>query len=228
MIKKEPIAIAALIMTAVLGWVFCLCSEFALISIKNEYELLNTRFNSIYEDYIKLSEKYDDLNSTYEYIVINEHVMFENVYSSLISFCRERERDYNFLYYSYDSLKEDYDLIKEKYDELSLALMKGKSVAESFKWVSEDKCLKLNSELILLGTYCRTHTVKVTVKNIGDKQINKLCILLFPYKNGKFLEMPPEYVSTIAENIYIGEKYSYNFTNLSEEITSYKIIAVAG
>jgi len=228
MIKKEPIAIAALVMIATLGWVLCLSSEFAISSLKREYTTLNTGFNSLYEDYIKLSEKYDELNFTYEYIVTNEHIMFENVYSSLISFYRERERDFNFLYYNYNSLKEDYNLMKENYNELSLVLREGESIAESAEWISEDDSLKVKSELILAGISWRTYTVKVTVTNIGDGPINKICILLFPYKNGNFLEKPFEYISNSVENIYTGETYSYNFTNLSTEITSYKLIAVAG
>ena len=177
MIKREPIAIAALTLVAVLGWVFCLGSEFAISSLKSEYALLNTRYNSLNEDYIKLSLRYDELNFTYEYIVVNEHLVFENVYSSLISYCRERERDYNFLYYNYNSLKGDYNVMEERYNELSSALSKCGAIAQSAEWVSEDECLKLTSELILVGTSWRTYTVKVTGCNTPISEQSKLYLL---------------------------------------------------
>jgi len=124
------------------------------------------------------------------------------------------------------ALKSKYDSLKEDYDELhSIGV-----IAESAEWVLEDERLKVTSELLVpSGTsWWVTYTIRVTIMNIGDEPLDRVVIFVFPYKDGKFAETYSGYNSHTVENIYIGETYSYNFTGLPDDMTSYKVLAVAG
>jgi archaellum component FlaC len=135
------------------------------------------------------------------------------------------------LNYSYLSLKSEYDSVKQDYNELLSAIEKGEVVAKSATWLSEDKRLNVTSEVIpefLLGEIW-SYTVRVTVTNVGTEPLSRVLIFLFPYKDGKLIDnWGTFYYSKSVENLYMGESYSYNFTDVPEEMTTYKVIAVAG
>jgi uncharacterized coiled-coil protein SlyX len=134
------------------------------------------------------------------------------------------------LNYSYSSLKSEYDSVKKDYDRLLSAISKGEIVAKSATWLSEDKRLKVTSKIIpeFLFGELSSYTVEVTVTNIGAEPLSKVLIFLFPYKDDKFAEYLFTYRSASMENLYMGESYSYKFTWISKEMTTYKVIVVAG
>jgi hypothetical protein len=135
------------------------------------------------------------------------------------------------LNYSYLSLKSKYDLLKQDYDKLLSVIEKGEVSAKSAIRLSEDKRLKVTSEVIpkLLFGELWYYTVKVTVTNVGTESLSIVWIFLFPYEDGKLVEYwnAISYSKSI-ENLCIGESYSYNFTLVPKEMTTYKVIAVAG
>lgn len=74
-----------------------------------------------------------------------------------------------------------------------------------------------------------SYTVKVSVTNVGDEPLGVVYIFLFPYKNDEFAETWGVYYFTHSvEDLYIGETHSYEFTAISKEMTTYKVLAVAG
>ena len=104
-------------------------------------------------------------------------------------------------------------------------------MAKSATWLSEDKRLKVTSEVIpeFLFEKLYSYKVRVTVTNVGTEPLSKVWIFLFPYKDGEFAGYWSTYsYSKSVENLYMGESYSYNFTGISKEMTTYKIIAVSG
>jgi hypothetical protein len=151
-----------------------------------------------------------------------------NLLNNSLSWYQSEYRSYK---YAYESLKQDYDKLKANYDELQSIIEGGKAVAESATWFSEDKRLKVTSEVIPYAPYGTLwhYTVKVTVTNVGEKPLSKVWIIIFVYKGDKLIEgWDPFWYSKSVENLYIGESYSYNFTYLPKDMTSYKVIAVAG
>ena len=135
------------------------------------------------------------------------------------------------LNYSYLSLKSEYDSVKQDYDKLLSAIEKGEVVAKSATWLSEDERLNVTSEVIpelFLGELS-SYTVKVTVTNVGTEPLSRVLIFLFPYKDGTLVDnWGTFYYSKSVENLYMGESYSYNFTWIPKEMTTYKVVAVAG
>jgi hypothetical protein len=128
-------------------------------------------------------------------------------------------------------LKSEYDSVKQDYDKLLSAIEKGEVVAKSATWLSEDKRLKVTSEVIpeFLFEELWYYTVKVTVTNVGTEPLSIVWIFLFPYKDGKLVEYwSTFYYSKSVENLYMGESYSYNFTGIPKEMTTYKVVAIAG
>jgi hypothetical protein len=158
-----------------------------------------------------------------------------NLLNNSLSWYQSEYRSYKYAYESlkqdYDKLKANYDELQSKYDELQSIIEGGKAVAESATWFSEDKRLKVTSEVIPYAPYGTLwhYTVKVTVTNVGEKPLSKVWIIIFVYKGDKLIEgWDPFWYSKSVENLYIGESYSYNFTYLPKDMTSYKVIAVAG
>jgi len=151
-------------------------------------------------------------------------------YAGLTSDYSELKGEKEDLETEYSGLKSDYDSLKEDYDGLHSILEEGEAISESAEWVSEDGRLKVTSELITSETWWATYIVRVNVTNVGDEPIDKVLIFLITYKDGKFAEsyFYGEYHSHTVENLYIGETYSYNFTDLPDDMTSYKVLAVAG
>jgi len=128
-------------------------------------------------------------------------------------------------------LKQQIIDLESKITNLQKILEIGEAIADSAEWILGNECLKGTSEIIVTrelwiwGIYLpETYTVRVNITNIGDNPIDKVYVFLFPYKNGEFIE---EYKSTIVESLYIGETYSHDF-RISAEMTSYKVLAVAG
>lgn len=133
------------------------------------------------------------------------------------------------------TLEGELEALGERYDELYSTIEAGKAIAESAEWISDDERLKVTSELIvsehmLLGLQ---YTIRVNVTNIGSEPIDKVVIFVFPYRDGKFGQrsLSKAYQSHTAENLYIGETHSHDFTSLVDigpDMTSYKVLAIAG
>jgi len=129
------------------------------------------------------------------------------------------------------TLEEELEALGERYDSLNDELHFLGVIAESAEWISDDERLKVTSEpftspSLIMGI---TYSVRVNVTNVGDKPIDKVLIFLITYKDGKFTEgyLYGQYSSYTVENLYIGETYSHEFT-VSPDMTSYKVLAVAG
>jgi prefoldin subunit 5 len=151
--------------------------------------------------------------------------------SELKSQITSLQSEINMLNSTYRDCLEAYSDLKQRYDNLTESIEKGKAVAESATWLSEDGRLKVKSELIpeyLFGEVS-SYTIRVNVTNVGNEPLHIVLIFLFPYKDGKLVEYwSPLKYSKSVESLYIGESYSYNFTLVPKEITSYKVLAVAG
>jgi len=110
-----------------------------------------------------------------------------------------------------------------EYHSLASILFSGEAIAESATLLSEER-LEVTSEL-MKGKYS-DYNVKVTVTNVGSEPLAMVWIFLFPYVDEK-LEFQTRYTHSF-ENLYIGETYSHTFTWAPDEMTSYKVLAVAG
>jgi hypothetical protein len=158
-----------------------------------------------------------------------------NTLNNTLSWYRSKYSSYKYAYESlqqdYGRLKTEYDDLKAKHDELQSIIESGKAIAESATWLSEDKRLKVKSEVIpetLFGKLWH-YIVSVNVTNVGEEPLSKVWIFLFPYKGDKLIEdWNPLSYSKCIENLYMGESYSYNFTWVPKDMTTYKIIALAG
>jgi len=133
--------------------------------------------------------------------------------------------DYNRLTTDYSNLEAEKATLEKDYSKLKTFLDGAKAIAESAEWVSEDGRLKVTSEFIISGTY---YTVRVNVTNVGNEPIDKVEIFLFPYVDGKFAETYLGYDYHSVKNLYIGETDSHDFTSITKDMTSYKVLAVAG
>ena len=147
----------------------------------------------------------------------------------------ELEDDYDKLARVRTSLEENYSKLRTEKEDLEKILETGEAITESAEWISDDERLKVTSELIIthelivVDMYLDTYIVRVNITNIGDEPIDDVCIFLFPYTNGEFTGKWPTmaYNSHRFVNLYIGETYSHDF-RISAEMTSYKVLAVAG
>ena len=147
----------------------------------------------------------------------------------------ELENEYEKLAHVRTNMEENYSELRTEKENLEKILETGEAITESAEWISDDECLKVTSELIItheliaFDMYLDTYTIKVNITNIGDEPIDDICIFLFPYTNGEFTGKWPTmaYNSHRFENLYIGETYSHDFT-VSEDMTSYKVLAVVG
>jgi predicted Holliday junction resolvase-like endonuclease len=131
----------------------------------------------------------------------------------------------------YTSLKSEYDKLKRDYDKLLSAMERGEAVARSATWLSEDRRLKVTSEVIpkLLFGELFSYDVKVTVTNVGAEPLDVVWIFLFPYRDGKVAGYWSEVAySKKVESLYVGESYSYTFEYIPKEMTTYRVLAVAG
>jgi uncharacterized protein YfcZ (UPF0381/DUF406 family) len=177
-----------------------------------EARTLNSKYVKVVEDYNRLTTDYSNLEA--------EKASLEKDYSKLTS-------DYSNLEAEKASLEKDYSKLKTFLDG-------AKAIVESAEWVSEDGRLKVTSELIVVSyqyfgmVVIVSYTIRVNVTNIGTEPIDKVVILIFPYKAGKFAETYSEYKSHSVENLYIGETDSHDFTSITKDMTNYKVLAVAG
>jgi len=98
------------------------------------------------------------------------------------------------------------------------------------EWMSGDGRLKVSSELIpeKIGESVVSYTVKVTVKNVSDKPITKVLIIIFPYIGDRLYEHW-NWASHSAEitSLMPGESVTHEFLLLPKDMTSYKIAAFA-
>ena len=227
MVEKKTAVIAVLCVATVLCLGLWGNADQEARTLKDELGTLEDSYDSLNAEYVKIVEDYDRIE------IVNRSITEKKT---------QLLKEYTALKSEYDSLKDDilgltntlslyqdnYRTLKEDYDKLHSILEEGEAIAESAEWFSEDECLKVTSKLITSGTYWVTYTVRVTITNVGDEPLDKVVIFLFPYKDGKFAETYWEYHTHTVENIYIGETYSYDFTYLPEEMTSYRVLAVAG
>jgi len=234
MVEKKTAAIIVLCITMILCiglWSNSMQEanrlEGELWELEGDYEKLARVRTSLEENYSELKTEKEDLEKDYTNLEIEKDTL---------------ETEYSLIKIEYESLKADilglsntlslysdnYRILKEDYDELNSLFEAGEAIAESAEWVSEDERLNVTSKLITSGTYWITYNVRVTVTNVGDEPIDKVVILLFPYINGKFTETYYGYKSHSVESLYLGETYSYDFTGITEDMTSYKVLAVVG
>ena len=98
------------------------------------------------------------------------------------------------------------------------------------EWTNGDGRLKVSSELIpeKIGESVVSYTVKVTVKNVSDKPITKVLIIIFPYIGDRLYEHW-NWASHSAEitSLMPGESVTHEFLLLPKDMTSYKIAAFA-
>ena len=132
---------------------------------------------------------------------------------------------------SYLLLKSDYDSLKQDYDKLLSAIERAEVVAKSATWLSEDKRVNVASEVIpnFFFGEIYSYTIRVTVTNVGAEPLNTVWIILIPYQDGKLIkDWSPYWYSETAKSLYMGESYSCEFTSIPKEMTTYKIVIIAG
>lgn len=240
MARKSTLALAII---AIVGWTFWLIASTYPAILEDKIDSLETELNSVKGAYNKLLEENSKLveensllkeeNSQLkeDYAKLNQNysrlkVMYEDL-------TQESEKLYKQLKVSYSklsALRDDYERLKEEYEKLEEILRKGEAIATSTEWVSEDKRLKITSELIpvsWLGELDR-YKVRVTVTNIGNEPLEKVWIFIFPYIGDKLCEWSSYYYVATVENLYMGESYTHEFDYLPREMTSYKVLASPG
>lgn len=182
------------------------------------YNNLSSEYSSLKADYDNLNSKYSSLKNDYDALSLKYSTDIQNLSSKYNTLNLE----YLELEANYSSLKADYELLKTNYSNLQSAIKGGEALAKSATWISEDKRLKVTSEVIpefFLGELW-SYTIRVTVTNIGNEPLNKVHIFLFPYQGDKLVK----YWNTLSyehsvENLIVGESYSYNFTYVPKEMT---------
>jgi len=257
MAKKSIVALAII---AIIGWTFWLGASTYSDSLRNEIISLKTELNSVKEAYNKILEENSKLleeNSLLEeensllkrdYAVLKENysklkVMcdrlveelegvkdFKSRYEKLKSEYEQLEIKYSklsALEEDYERLKEAYEKLKENYEKI---LREGEAIATSAEWISEDKRLKVTSELIPVFWFgkLRGYKVRVTVTNISNEPLGKVWIFIFPYVGDKLYTWDKYDHVTTVENLYMGESYTYEFDDLPKEMTTYKVLALSG
>lgn len=209
--------------------------EGELLELEDDYDKLALVRMSLEENYSELKTEKDDLEADHTSLIA-DHEEIVDQYSSLHSLYNTLKEDYDALKDDYSSLTTShmnwqrmYGEVKDDYDELNSLFEAGEAIAESAEWITEDERLKVTSKLITSGTYWVTYTVRVTIVNIGDEPMDEVWIFLFPYVDGKLCEYWNVFsYAHSVESIYIGEAYSYDFTLITEDITSYRVLAVIG
>jgi peptidoglycan hydrolase CwlO-like protein len=229
--RKVAIALGIICVLLIVGFVGAVANYSSIISEKDlQIASLNSQIAVKDAEIQSLRSQIDSLNNAVASLNSEIRNKISEI-SSLESEIVKLNVSYLSLESDYLSLKSEYDSLKQDYEKLLSAIEKGEVAAKSATWLSEDKRLKVTSEVIpelLLGElWC--YTVKVTVTNVGTEPINTVWILLFPYKNDKLIEgWSPLSYSKKVESLYIGESYSYNFTWVPKEMTTYKVVVVAG
>lgn len=223
MVDKKIASIAVLCMATVLFLGLWLSSTQETQRLEGELRELEDNYDKLARVRTSLEENYSELKT--------EKEKLEDDYSALRVDYSKLEEEYSILNSYYESLYSIYNSLKEDYDELHSILEEGRAIAESAEWVSEDKRLKVTSNLTseYLFEEVTGYTVRVTITNVGNEPFDQVWIFLFPYVDGNLYEYwnPLSYAHSV-ENIYISETYSYDFTYLLEKMTSYKVLAVAG
>ena len=202
--------------------------EGKLGELEDDYDKLARVRTNMEENYSELKTEKEDLETEYSVLKDEYDSIKDDLFDALEEAGLLQIGERLGLANAFSLYQDNYRTLKENYDELNALLEEGEAMAESAEWVSEDERLNVTSKLITSGTYWVTYTVRVTITNVGDEPIDKVVIFLFPYEDGKFAEEYFWYESHSVENIYIGETYSHDFTYLPEEMTSYRVLAVAG
>jgi len=115
---------------------------------------------------------------------------------------------------------------------LTVTITMTKTVESPVKaeWTSGDGRLKVSSEAIpdRIGGSIVSYTVKVTVKNVSNKPISKVLIIIFPYIGDRLYKYW-NWASHSAEieSLWPGESVTHEFLLLPKDMTSYKIAAFA-
>jgi hypothetical protein len=119
------------------------------------------------------------------------------------------------------------------YQNFRTIIVKGEAIAKSASatWVSEDNLLNITSELIpeISGNCVLwSYTVIVNVTNISNRPLDHYFLFLFPYADGKLLKYLSFPFVYGTKRLDIGEVFSWNFTDVPKEMTTYKVFAAAG
>jgi hypothetical protein len=196
----------------------------------SNYNNLNSEYSRLKADYELLKTNYSNLNLKYSSLK-NDYDVLSLKYYNLSSKYNTLNLEYLELEANYSSLKADYELLKTNYDNLQSAIKRGEALAKSATWISEDKRLEVISEVIpkfFLGELW-DYTIRVTITNIGNETLNEVHIFLFPYQGDKLVEYwsPDSYYKYIGPLI-VGKSYSYDFNYVPKEMTSYKVLVLAG
>ena len=253
MARKSTLVLAII---AIVGWTFWLIAstypatledkidslEAELNSVKGAYNklleensklveensLLKEENSKLKEDYAKLNQNYSRLKIMYEDLTLEFEKLkdFKSKYERLRSEYKQLKVNYSKL----SALRDDYKKLKEEYEKLEEILRKGEAIATSAEWVSEDKRLKITSELVPVFWFGELdrYKVRVTVTNIGNEPLEKVWIFIFPYIGDKLCEWSSYYHLATVENLYMGESYTHEFDYLPREMTSYKVLALPG
>ena len=145
----------------------------------------------------------------------------------------ELKNSYNSLNATYQDYKATHTHSNFRFHSLSSILYGGKAIAKSATWLSEER-LEVTSDL-MKGKYS-DYNVKVTVTNVGSEALASVWIFFFPYVDEKLVfitrvDEKPVFQTRYThsfESLFIGETYSHTFTWVPDEMTSYKVLAVAG
>mgnify|MGYP000215083145 CR=1 FL=1 len=220
MVKRTTLIIVALSVIAVLGWGFwiglSITTGVEIGLLKGEIEALKSAYGSLNASYAELMDSYDELSAKY---------------SELSGKYAKLNLTYTGLKIEYSMLEANYSMLKDDYEELLSIIEKGKAIAKSATWVSEDERLEVTTELIPRYTFgtLTGYDVNVTVTNVGDEPFNVVWIFLFIYVDDKLYEYwTPLGYSHSVESLYVGETYSYTFKYITKEMTSYKVLVIGG
>jgi len=207
--RRTAIAMGLLTVMTLIGWILLIGASFVIDDLEAKYDALNASYNKLKKEYEVLNSKYSEL---------------QDQYSSLGSEYSSLNVEYNSLKDEYERLKDEYECLKEKFEALKASLEKGEIIAGSATWLSEDKRLKVVSELIpkyLFGEISY-YNIRVNVTNVSNKPLSEVLVFIFVYVNGKLAKWDYHRF----EDLYIGETQTYTFTDLPEDVTTYKVLAL--
>lgn len=218
MVKLKTILTGILVVIAILGWMFWIGMSITTGAkiglLEAEVEGLRSAYSSLNASYAKLSDEYSELFKRYGQL--------SSDYSKL-------NVSYLTLKGEYSILATNYSMLKDDYEKMVSIIERGEAIAKSATWLSEDKRLQVTTELIqkyLFGTLSG-YDINVTVTNISNEPLDVVWIFLFVYVDGRLCEYwSPLGYSHSVENLYIGESYSYTFTYITEDMTSYKVLVI--
>lgn len=133
---------------------------------------------------------------------------------------------------AHTKLKSDYDFLKKNYDNMTAIIAKGEAVAKSATWFSEDKRVRVTSEVVpdvVFGSIV-SYKIRVTLVNVANRQLDVVWIFLYAYnKDGNLVQYwnPIGYIKSV-ERLHVGETYTYTFEMISKETATYKVFVAVG